>query len=69
MRCSRLAREFLHFLHIFDRPADARQTIEFTSLLDFLHFLLALRWTTPLTEDSLLPLRLNAAGRDDRLQD
>lgn len=38
MHCSRPAREFLHFLLFFDRPADARQTIEFKPLLNFLHF-------------------------------
>ncbi|WP_147155388.1 hypothetical protein [Reyranella soli] len=39
MHCSRLAREFLHFLHIFCRSADVRQTIEFAPLLNFLHFM------------------------------
>ena len=54
MHCSRLAREFLHFLHIFGRAADVRQAIEFTPLLNFLHFLhflQTLRWTAPLTEN------------------
>jgi hypothetical protein len=38
MHCSRLAGEFLHFLPISGRLADARQAIESTPLLDFLHF-------------------------------
>ena len=49
MQCSRLAREFLHFLHIFGRSADVRQAFEFTPLFDFLHFLhflQALVWWT-----------------------
>ena len=39
MHCRRLAREFLHFLHIFGRSADAHQASEFTLLFDFLHFM------------------------------
>ncbi|MPZ35298.1 MAG: hypothetical protein GEV13_30715 [Rhodospirillales bacterium] len=35
---SHLAREFRHFRPISGRPADARQAIECTPLLDFLHF-------------------------------
>ena len=38
MHCSRLAREFLHFMHIFCRSAYFRQVIEFTRLSNFLHF-------------------------------
>jgi hypothetical protein len=39
MHRSRLAGEFLHFLHIFGRPVATRQAIESTPLLDFLHLL------------------------------
>jgi len=38
MHRSRLAREFLHFMHIFCRSAYFRQVIEFTRLSNFLHF-------------------------------
>lgn len=54
MHCSRRAREFLHFLHLFCRSPAVRQGIEFTPLLDllhFMHFLLALRSNARLTED------------------
>jgi hypothetical protein len=54
MRCSRLAREFLHFLTIFSGLADARQAIESTPLLDFLHLL---HFLLP------LPLGLHPLGR------
>jgi hypothetical protein len=65
MHCSRFAREFLHFLHIFCRSADARQAIEFTPLFDFLHLMHFLQ-AVPLAPLIVAPVRLNAAGRDDQ---